>query len=68
MHQSIFGEPTPPNIPPPDLVNLRAWHKHSFAVDGKMPGAETLELPCAATEMKKEGKRPVHGQHCSTFL
>ena len=53
--------------PPPHPVNLRALRKHSFAVDGKTSGAGTLELPCVATEMKKEGKCPVHSQHCSTF-
>lgn len=67
MYQSIFGEPTPPNIPPPHPVNLQALHKHSFAVDGKISGAGTLELKCPAAEKKKEGKCPTHSQHCSTF-
>ena len=53
--------------PPPHLVNPRAWHKHSFALYGKFLGVGTLELPCPTAERKKEGKCPVHSQHCSTF-
>ena len=68
MHQSILGEPTPPNIPPPHPVNLRAWHKYSFAEDGKIPGAGTLELPCPASETKKEGKCPVHSQQSAALF
>ena len=71
MHQSIFGEPTPPDIPPPNPVNPRAWHEHSWMANSQARGHLRAAMPLTADietkKIKKANASSTYSQHCSTF-
>ena len=58
MHQSIPGAPMTPGV--------TSGHWHFFPIDGKFPGAGTLELPNAHRRGRKKRSNAL-SSICSTF-
>ena len=68
MHQSIPPAPSPPKPPPPPPHALTPGQWHFFCLGWKIPGGGdfwAVKSPGVGT--KKEGKCPVHRQHCNIF-